>query len=110
MSQRHFSAVNRLLGDDNGTSRVHDSESTLSVQAPKELVGGPGVEPGFAASFNTIDNLLRQSGLASDIRKDRQVSGVSDSRRRGVGLLACHAHQYSDGGKKANLDNADLTR
>src|ERR1700675_1727093 len=41
------------------------------------------------AQLVPVDNLVRQSGLASDIRKDRQVSGVIYSRRRRVDLPPC---------------------
>jgi hypothetical protein len=44
---------------------------------------------------------MRQSGLASDIRKDRQVRGGIDYARRSVDLPPCTAHQDSDDGEKA---------
>src|SRR6185369_3856605 len=54
------------------------------------------------AQFVPVDDLARQSGLASDIGKDGKMRGVIDSQRRWVDLARSPARQDSGGDEKAD--------
>src|ERR1700724_4521058 len=53
------------------------------------------------AQFVPVDDLARQSSLASDIGKGGEVRGVIDSQRGRVDLARCTACQDSSGDEKA---------